>query len=268
MSEQGLRDQLAKMSDDELRGMFLSSSSSSSKQPTPPAEKMLSLDELLNAPVSNIFELRVGQADILRGAGNSRYREGDIETAVRLYERALKHCSMDDERMSAETLKLKEKMFAGRDPLYLNLARCYIKQGRLRDGVNAAKSVGRASEKEAVAFPVPLELQFKALLLQARGSVELGEYDQAAAILRRCPDQSHNEVMQLLRACKTRAAEDGRKLRDQWRGALSSSSDSPPPSSSRASNASQELSRKYYAILMLVAAVAVAILAIWTFPRL
>lgn len=254
MEAQAVKDQLSRLSDDELRTMFVTASSSSSKQTQqqqqPQHQQELSLSSLLESPVSNIFELRVGQADVLRGAGNSRFREGDVDTALLLYERALKHCLMDDERMSAETLKLKEKMFAGRDPLYLNLARCYIKLGRLRDGVNAAKKVSRASEGEAAEFPVAAELEFKALLLQARGSVELGEYDEAEAALQRCPDQAHGEVVQLRRACKTRAAEDRKRLRDQWRGALSSSPSSPP-----------QQNHSSVAAALLVALVAVVVIA-------
>ena len=260
---QSVKDQLSRLSDDELRTMFVTTSSSSSKQPQQQRQQQqqqqqqqeLSLSTLLESPVSNIFELRVGQADVLRGAGNSRFREGDVNTALLLYERALKHCLMDDELMSAETLKLKEKMFAGRDPLYLNLARCYIKLGRLRDGVNAAKRVRRAIESEATEFPVAAELEFKALLLQARGSIELGEYDEAEEALQRCPDQTQGEVVQLRRACKTRAAEDSKRLRDQWRGALSSSS-MPSQSPSLACSSSSSSPPSFFALVLIPALVA------------
>ena len=250
-----------RMSDDELRQMFSNPTGGGGgggrkqapgaprpQQQGQPAGKKkdgpgrkLTLDELLTSPLSNIFEVRVGQANILRAAGNDNFKLANYELAIKLYERALKHCAMDEDRLSAETQKLKQQMYEGRDPIYLNLARSYLKTGRFRDCVNSAKSVSRTQGVDNE-YPVPLELELKALVIAANGFIELGEYAEADDALTRATARFQAEadkppaeggpgldklraliestVPSLRQAAKVRAAQDRRTQRQMWRGAL------------------------------------------------
>jgi len=230
----------AHISNEELRHMFANPNAdrTSSEGKKNGLNRKLTLDELLTSPLSNIFEVRVGQANVLRSAGNEVFKKGDYAVAIKLYERALKHCAMDEDRMSAQTHKLREKMYEGRDPIYLNLARCYFKEKRFRDCVNSAKGVSRTEGDDA--FPVPPALELKALVLASSGYTELGEYTEAEASLDRAQErlesvclmqaseaQEKVELGKILagaqamrQSIKARAALDRRKQRDTWRGAL------------------------------------------------
>ena len=142
-------------------------------------QRPLTLDELLSCPLSNIFEVRLGQADVLRTAGNDAFKKGQVDIAVQLYQRALRHCSMDEDRMSADTHRLRQAMYVARDPIHLNLARCFHKLERHRECVASARSVVRADGEDGPA--VAAELELKALVIASRACIELGEYDEAEA---------------------------------------------------------------------------------------
>ena len=193
------RETLDAMSDDQLRGLFARKEGADSKLPrdigrgqakkakdkdkdkeTKP-QRPPTLQELLSCPLSNIFEVRLGQADIIRVAGNDAFKRGDTATAVQLYTRALQHCAMDETRMSSDTHKLRQAMYTARDPLHLNLARCYLKTEQFRECIASAHKVSRAGGEDGAPVPPPLEL--KALVLLARAHGELGEYDEAEGVV-------------------------------------------------------------------------------------
>jgi hypothetical protein len=62
----------------------------------------LTMEQLLAAPPSNIFEVRVGQAEVLRQAANEAYDQNRLDDAVKLYERALYLCNFDNATMKFE----------------------------------------------------------------------------------------------------------------------------------------------------------------------
>ena len=199
--------------------------------------RQMTLDELLTSPLSSIFEVRLGHASILRAAGNENFKMENFARAILLYERALLHCSIDIEKMSVETLKIRQQMYEGRDPVYLNLARCYLKVGRLRDCVNSALCVSRTEGEEEERFPVPVDLKLKALVIAANGYIELGEYETATNTINSASACFDSVVVSetgakdklsiivaslptLRQSIKVRFARDRQKERDTWRGAL------------------------------------------------
>ena len=61
----------------------------------------LTVEQLLCAEKSHIFEVRVRQSEIIRQAGNQRFKDSlssseTLEEAVKLYERALYHVNFDE----------------------------------------------------------------------------------------------------------------------------------------------------------------------------
>lgn len=270
-STEELKTRLSSMSDDELRNMFKNPIGKEAQKKDDGLNRPLTLDELLKSPVSNIFEVRVGQANILRSAGNENFKMGNMELAIRLYERALMHCSMNEDRMSQESLKLKQQMFFARDPIHLNLARSYLKEKRFRDSVTSAKSVLRGIGEEEV-LPAPIEIELKALVILARGYIELGEYDNAESALSKAKsefekhkDRAAEDVAklnaivsvfpQLRQTIKFCIFQDRKKQRAQWRGALCSGS--TPTGSTPAST---DISSRNVALMgTIVAAIIVAI---------
>lgn len=59
-------------------------------------------EQMLTAPHSPYFEVRVGQAVFLRQAANDEYAADQIEEAIKLYERALYHCDFSDSKIGFE----------------------------------------------------------------------------------------------------------------------------------------------------------------------
>ena len=54
-----------------------------------PAQKMaMTSEQLLSAPRSGVFELRLKQAGLLKDAGNKAWNESNVDLAQKLYERA------------------------------------------------------------------------------------------------------------------------------------------------------------------------------------
>ena len=225
------------VSDGELREMFADPRKKEGTKQKGGVNRQMTLDELLTSPLSGIFEVRLGHASILRAAGNENFKMGSFARAVLLYERALLHCSIDIENMSVETLKIRQQMYEGRDPVYLNLARCYLKVGRFRDCVNSALCVSRTEGEEEERFPVPVDLKLKALVIAANGYIELGEYETATNTINSASACFDSVVLSdtgakdklgiivaslptLRQSIKVRSARDRQKERDTWRGAL------------------------------------------------
>lgn len=59
-------------------------------------------EQMLTAPHSPYFEVRVGQAVFLRQAANDEYAADQIGEAIKLYERALYHCDFSDSKIGFE----------------------------------------------------------------------------------------------------------------------------------------------------------------------
>jgi hypothetical protein len=59
-------------------------------------------EQMLTAPHSPYFEVRVGQAVFLRQAANDEYAADQIGEAIKLYERALYHCDFTDSKIGFE----------------------------------------------------------------------------------------------------------------------------------------------------------------------
>ncbi len=47
------------------------------------------MEQLLQAPPSNVYEVRIGQAEVVRRAANQCFDEEKIDDAIKLYERSL-----------------------------------------------------------------------------------------------------------------------------------------------------------------------------------
>jgi hypothetical protein len=56
-------------------------------------------EQMLTAPHSPYFEVRVGQAVFLRQAANDEFAADQIGEAIKLYERALYHCDFSDSKI-------------------------------------------------------------------------------------------------------------------------------------------------------------------------
>jgi hypothetical protein len=75
----------------------------SKKTATPVNQKgKITKEQMLTAPHSPYFEVRVGQAVFLRQAANDEFAIEEISEAIKLYERALYHCDFKDSKISFE----------------------------------------------------------------------------------------------------------------------------------------------------------------------
>ena len=80
---------------------------SSSSNSTPTAKPVngrgkITREQMLTAPHSPYFEVRVGQAVFLRQAANDDFAVDKIADAIQLYERALYHCDFKDSKIGFE----------------------------------------------------------------------------------------------------------------------------------------------------------------------
>ena len=86
--------------------------STSASEPSKPSNKhtakpvnqrgKITKEQMLTAPHSPYFEVRVGQAVFLRQAANDEYAVDNIGEAIKLYERALYHCDFTDSKIGFE----------------------------------------------------------------------------------------------------------------------------------------------------------------------
>ena len=59
-------------------------------------------EEMMTAHPAGIFEVRVGQAALMRQAANSYFENDNIEDAIKLYERALQFLDFDKSKLKFE----------------------------------------------------------------------------------------------------------------------------------------------------------------------
>ena len=59
----------------------------------------VTMEQMLTAPHSPYYEVRVGQAVFLRQAANDEFAKNNLDDAIKLYERALYHCDFSDSKI-------------------------------------------------------------------------------------------------------------------------------------------------------------------------
>lgn len=70
-------------------------------------------EQMLTAPHSPYFEVRVGQAVFIRQAANDEFAAGETAEAIKLYERALYHCDFSSSRIGFEQTEEQKTSVSG-----------------------------------------------------------------------------------------------------------------------------------------------------------
>ncbi|CEG47783.1 Tetratricopeptide TPR1 [Plasmopara halstedii] len=109
------------------------SSATSTKQANADMDRMTQI--LLHEERSCIFETRVERADLCRQRGSAQFKIGNVDEAIKWYERALYHVDFDEGTWHFEfTPRNRADVNVVRLPVYLNLAACFLVQGAPKDG--------------------------------------------------------------------------------------------------------------------------------------
>lgn len=192
----------------------------------------ISLEDLLAAPRSHIFEVRLKQSQILRVAGNDSYKNGLWSEAQQLYERALHHADFEEATMSFEFSKEHRlQVFLTTQPVLLNLARCALQDGRNRDAIRLAKeALTKFADIESDDSVVG-----KVHYLCGKAYFQLGEYAQAQVELEKSLSKASAEDIPSIKALISQAGKSDVKAKQSskvaWKGKLSASTvptEAPP----------------------------------------
>jgi tetratricopeptide (TPR) repeat protein len=223
----------------------------------------LTTRQLLEAERSHIFEVRVRQSEVLRQAGNARYKESGIASgpeqssssasssaaiddsstdnhlslaeAVELYQRALYHVDFEESTFNFQLTDAHRSLVRkAKAPLFLNLSRCSLRLGNYRDSIShalsAVKSIDGETDEQLL-----LATRTKANLLAARANLLLKEYEEAEAILNstldKCPDNF--EALSMLGQSRKGRHTDRQLQKLSWGGKLGG-----PPTTKTGSSAS------------------------------
>lgn len=218
----------------------------------------LTLKQLLETERSHIFEVRVRQSEILRAAGNKRYSDKPepqsssssknstqdshiaLAEAVELYQRALYHVDFEESAFQFEFNETHRSLARrARAPLFLNLARCSLRLGNLRDALRHALLAVKAIEGETDDTLLH-STRTKANLLAARAYIKLREFGEAEAILNATLDTNPDnaEAFEMLGNVMVGLSEDKKKERISWRGKLSGKPKLEPNIMARTMNSS------------------------------
>lgn len=213
----------------------------------------LTVQELLNAPKSPIFEVRLKQAEILRLAGNDAFKEKKMPEALLLYERALFHCNFEDATMKFEfTDTHKVAVYNAKDPLHLNCARAAMKIGAWRDSLVHLNSILNRDKEDTCKDEITLRKAFflggkvymklnewdhaknyfaKATCLIETGSIALSSKLDEDGLIEKDGDAINNQlkqlsedsaiIEQLVRECSHAQVADRKKEAEVWRGKMS-----------------------------------------------
>ncbi len=186
-------------------------------------KKELTMEDLLGAPKSHIFEVRLRQSQILRTAGNDSFKEGKMDDAVALYERALFHANFEEAKMSFEfTDDRRFQIFNTIYPVYLNLARCSLQEGNARQAISFSLQALDSGDKEWLTPSTIAKIHF----LKGKAFYQMGDFEEAedefsqASTLQ--PDDT--SIMKLLRETKQKKIAQQKSSTKSWKGLLSSSS--------------------------------------------
>lgn len=119
----------------------------------------LTAEELLVAPRSHIFEVRLKQSQVLRIAGNDCFEEGDFSTATKLYERALYHANFDNANMGFQLqLEQEAEIYSTIIPVHLNLSRCATKRQEYTSALSLVQKGFAVKDWELVSLDLKLKL--------------------------------------------------------------------------------------------------------------
>lgn len=102
----------------------------------------LSYEQLLEAPKSTIFEIRIRQAEVIKNAANMLYKSNDLEKAIKLYQRSLFHTEIKESSCSFDvtTDHIKHITYL-RDVTRLNLGKAFIKCKKYRLAIDEMRSI-------------------------------------------------------------------------------------------------------------------------------
>ena len=155
----------------------------------------LSLEQLLEAPKSSVFEVRLKQSGVLREAGNQAFEQNFLDTAIKLYNRALFHADFEKSQYQFSFgFKHKIKIQESLAPCYLNLARCYMKERLFRNAIKhsqksidcfcgALSAFSEAETSSHISSNSCLSslfiFQSKAYFIKAKAMFELSEYENS-----------------------------------------------------------------------------------------
>lgn len=146
-------------------------------------KKPLTMKQMLDAPRSPIFEVRLKQAEVLRKAGNDAFGKGLMPEALLLYERALYHANFDDAQMSFTfTESHRRQVIDTIGPIRLNCARAHLKMGMWRDVLVHTNALLKKDETAVITgegCEVSRSTRMKALFLGGKALLRLGEYQEA-----------------------------------------------------------------------------------------
>ena len=185
------------------------------------AKRPLTMTELLTGPRSSIFEIRLGQAEVLKQAGNDNYKQGHTSDAVKLYERSLYQSEFESAKMSFEfTQEHREKVYLSREPVFLNLARCALLEERFRDALAMTAKIVRP---EGADHGQPsLVTKAKALFLRGKAHLALSEYSQAEEELAAAQalEPNNKGILKFRHDIRLRVLADRNKEARTWGGKL------------------------------------------------
>ena len=179
-------------------------------------------DQLLLAARSPVFEVRLRQSQILRVAGNDAYNSGNIEDAVKYYNRAAYHANFEDSKMSFEfTTAHRLQVFNTEYPLFLNLARCSLQLDQFRDTIRWTNKVLNSIEKEYI----PSSVLAKVYFLRGKAHLRLDEFNDAekdfeASFENNAEDKAVTQLLSQTRKCKV---SHEKRFNRSWRTVLSRS---------------------------------------------
>lgn len=137
----------------------------------------LSLSELLDAPKSSIFEVRLKHAEILKEAGNDAFKQTKYEVSEKLYEKGLFHVNFDNATMSFEFDDSHRKMVKLlQDQLNLNLSRCSYQNGKFKDSISFADTI---INSDSNVCPHNMMNLSKAFFCKGRAQLSLGYSEES-----------------------------------------------------------------------------------------
>ena len=234
----------------------------------------LTLEQLLKAERSHIFEVRVKQSEVLRLAGNQRFKEHSssssetqLAEAIELYQRALYHAGFEESTYNFElTDAHRASVRAAKAPIHLNLARCMMKQCRYREAIQEARKAIAVTETGNEA---EMDFAIKANWIAGKAFFELQEFDEAEKIFQGIlADNGENEEAKgMMRKIKSEKVASDKKQKAAWGGKLGGPTD--PKSANPAARPSFLFGEYFYhplgatsisvMIILVVVVVAVAI---------
>lgn len=168
---------------------------------------------------SFVFETRLERADELRALGSEAFRQGNVDAALKLYERGLFHAEFDELSYNFELQdEHRAAVDAVRVPLLVNCATVLVRLDRLAEALDKVESALKLDAKHVKA------VFRRAQIRRKMGDLERAHTDFTTALTL---DPSNDEARRALDTVTSEIETVRRRSDRAWKSALGGKFDPP-----------------------------------------